>query len=200
MSDCGCEFEASNQAEIKMLWVLLLVNGAMFLVEGSIGLLAQSAGLLADSLDMLADASVYGISLWAVGKANSAKATAATWSGIAQIALGLGVAIEVLRRFFLGSEPISLLMISIGSLALIANIFCLVLLSKHRKGEVHLRASWIFSKNDVIANTGVILSGILVMVLNNRIPDLVIGAIITVVVIRGGINILAEARREKSLS
>ncbi len=55
-----------------------------------------------------------------------------------------------------------------------------------------MRASWIFSKNDVIANTGVIVAGLLVMVLNNRIPDLVVGLIVAMVVVRGGIQILGR--------
>ena len=42
------------------------------------------------------------------------------------------------------------------------NAYCLKLISKERDGEVHMRASYIFSKNDVIANSGVILASILI--------------------------------------
>ena len=34
----------------------------------------------------------------------------------------------------------------------------MALISRHRKGGLHMRASWIFSTNDVIANLGVILA------------------------------------------
>ena len=85
-------------------------------------------------------------------------------------------------------------MLGIGALALSANIVCLALLAKHRDGEVHMRASWIFSANDVIANLGVILSGILVAITSSRVPDLVIGLLIAAVVVRGGLTILREAR------
>ena len=61
-----------------------------------------------------------------------------------------------------------------------------------------MRASWIFSANDVIANLGVILSGALVLLLDSRLPDLVIGTVIAAVVIRGGIQILREARQESA--
>src|SRR5690606_40948832 len=83
-------------------------------------------------------------------------------------------------------------------LALIANVACLMLISKHRDGGVHMRASWIFSTNDVIANVGVICSGALVWLLGSRYPDLVIGAIISAVVVRGGIKILKDAKATKS--
>ena len=65
--------------------------------------------------------------------------------------------------------------IFVGVIALIANVICLSLISKHREGEVHMRASWIFSKNDVIANVGLILSGWLVYETGVRWPDLIVG-------------------------
>jgi Co/Zn/Cd efflux system component len=88
-------------------------------------------------------------------------------------------------------------MISFSVLALIANVICLALISKHREGEIHMRASWIFSKNDVIANTGVIVAGVLVHVMDSRIPDLLIGSLIVLVVLRGGFTIIRDAKNEK---
>jgi Co/Zn/Cd efflux system component len=168
----------------------------MFAVEISIGILADSMGLIADSLDMLADAAVYGIGLYAVGRSNALKLTAATISGYFQIILGIGILTEIVRRFVFGSDPEPLLMISISILALIANIVCLAFISKHRDGEIHMRASWIFSRNDVIANAGVIVAGALVYLLHSGWPDLLIGILIVLVVIKGGISIIAEARNQ----
>lgn len=175
---------------------LLAINAFMFLVEATTGWIAESTGLLADSLDMLADAGVYGLSLIAVGMGARRQAKVATFSGILQITLGASVLLEVLRRFLFGSNPFSLLMIGVGIAALMANIYCLTLLSRHRGSGVHMRASWIFSTNDVIANSGVIVSGGLVWVFGSRFPDLVVGGIISAVIVRGGIKILNEARRE----
>jgi Co/Zn/Cd efflux system component len=146
---------------------------------------------------MLADATVYAIGIYAVGRAASVKINAASISGIFQIVLALGVAAEIARRLIWGSEPEPLFMIGISFVALIANVVCLALISKHRDGEVHMRASWIFSKNDVIANSGVILAGILVHVLDSRFPDLVIGTVIVLIVLRGGFTIISDARYER---
>ena len=196
MSDCGCGSEQADELERSTLIMLLLINGLMFLAEFILGWWAQSAGLIADSLDMLADATVYAISLYAVGKALSLKIRAAQVSGVLQIVLGLGVLLEVLRRVLYGSEPQSTLIMLVGGVALFANIVCLALISKHRGGGVHMRASWIFSTNDVIANVGVIVSGGLVALIGNRYPDLIIGTLISLLVIRGGISILKDAKRE----
>lgn len=197
MSSCDCSVEINSSKQKRLLWILLAINGVMFVVEIGIGILAESMGLIADSLDMLADAAVYGIGLYAVGRSHSIKITAATISGFFQVVLGIGILTEIVRRFIFGSEPEPLLMIGIGLLALIANVVCLALISKHRDGEIHMRASWIFSKNDVIANTGVIVAGVLVHLMDSRIPDLLIGSLIVLVVLRGGFAIIRDATNEK---
>lgn len=196
MSGCGCEFEIKDKTQARVLKQLLLINGLMFFIEISLGIVAESTALIADSLDMLADAAVYGIGLYAVGRSQLAKIHAAKVSGILQILLGLVVIVDVSRRLIQGSEPESMLMVVVGMLALIANLVCLKLLSKHRDGEVHMRASWIFSKNDVIANIGIILSGGVVYWTGAAIADLLIGLVIALIVIRGGVEILREAESE----
>ena len=197
MSECESELQEAAELERRTLWILLAVNGIMFVVEAIAGALGESTGLLADSFDMLADASVYGIALYAVGRSRRLQGDAATASGAIQVMLGIGVLMDVLRRFFYGSEPLGLLMLAVGAMALFANVVCLTLIAKHRAGGIHMRASWIFSTNDVIANLGVILSGALVYYLGTNLPDLIIGVIISVLVLRGGLQILREAKEAR---
>ena len=194
MSGCDCAEDAVG-LEQQTLMALLTINGVMFVAEVIVGWIAESTALLADSLDMLADATVYGIALYAASRSGGTQRTAARVSGVLQIALGLGVLVEVIRRAVFGSEPTSHLMIGAGTVALAANLVCLRLIAKHRDGGAHMRASWIFSKNDVIANTGVIVAGLLVMVSGSRVPDLVVGSIVVMVVVRGGVQILADSMR-----
>jgi cation diffusion facilitator family transporter len=195
---CDCELEAKDGEQKSVLITLLLINAGMFVVEVVFGVLAQSTALIADALDMLADATVYGISLYAVGRSIRHKVSAARISGVFQIVLGLGVFLEVLRRFVSGSSPEPQFMIGIGVLALIANSVCLALIARHRDGEIHMRASWIFSRNDVIANLGVITAGVLVAATGSDVPDLFIGAIISAVVVVGGFRIWREAGAEQN--
>ncbi|AFZ10620.1 cation efflux protein (plasmid) [Oscillatoria nigro-viridis PCC 7112] len=197
MSDCGCHMEAKNAAERKTLRILLLINGTMFVVGIVAGVLADSTALVADSLDMFADASVYTMSLYAVGKSAHHKNRAATLSGIFQITLAVMVVVDVIRRFVWGSSPESGWMMAMAFLALIANSYGLYLLSKHRKGEVHMRASWIFTQNDVIANFSVIVAGFLVTLFNSRFPDLIVGFGIASLVVWGGISIIRDAQRDR---
>lgn len=197
MSGCGCEVEIKDQSQRQVLYWLLGINATMFVIEMGIGLLADSTALIADSLDMLADAVVYGVALYAIGKSLLHKANAARISGFFQMALGVLIIIDIVRRSIYGSEPVSGLMMAMGAVALVANVICLVIIRKQRNEEVHMRASWIFSANDVIANLGVIFAGVMVFWLDSRWPDLVIGVIVSCVVLRGAKMILEDAGNER---
>ena len=197
MSRCDCHVEIENREQRRILVLLLTINATMFVTEITVGIMGQSIGLISDAVDMLADALIYGVGLYAVGKATLIKVRSAYFSGVFQILLALGVLSDVLRRYLFGSEPESMLMMVFGLLALVANVWCLMLIAKHRHGEIHMRASWIFSKNDVIANLGVILSGFLVYWFGSNVPDLLIGFMIALVVIQGGVTIIKDAKKEK---
>lgn len=179
-----------DAAEAKTLKLLLAINGGMFVFEMLVGLFAQSTGLIADSLDMFADAAVYGLALYAVGRAASMKLKAAHLAGWLQVILALGALAEVARRAVFGSEPQSTLMMAIGMGALVANVTCLVLIAKKRDRGAHMTASYIFSANDVIANLGVVAAGALVAWTGSALPDLVIGTVIGLVVLNGARRIL----------
>ena len=182
--------EGDDRLERRTLSILLVINATMFVAEQVAGWIASSAGLLADSLDMLADALVYGIALYAVGRSRDLKRRAGHISGWLQLALAAGALTEVVRRFLYGSEPEPGYMMAVALVALAANVACLALISRHREGGIHMKASWIFSTNDVIANVGVIVAGALVAWTGSRIPDLAIGAVIAAVVASGAIRIL----------
>lgn len=181
----------SPAEEAAVLKALLAINGVMFLLELALGVVAQSMGLIADSLDMFADAAVYGLALYAVAHSARTQMQAARLAGVLQLLLAIGVLLEVGRRVWMGSDPVSGLMMGVAALALIANVSCLALLAKHRDGGVHMQASWIFSANDVLINLGVILAGALVYATASALPDLIIGAAVGLIVLNGARRILA---------
>lgn len=179
-----------DAAEARVLWILLGLNAMMFVVEIIAGWWAGSAGLISDAADMFADAAVYGVALYAVGKDTRHKLSAAKLSGILQLVLAVGALAETGRRIITGSSPEEFAMIGISLLALAANVACLVLISRHREGGVHMRASYIFSANDVLANLGVIIAGVLVGWTASPLPDWIVGFAISCMVLIGAIRIL----------
>ena len=200
MSDCGSHHEAKSAQERRILTIALVLNAAMAVIGGVAGWMGQSTGLLADALDMLSDATAYAIGLVAIGRGARFKANAAWLSGSVLLVLGLGLLLEVGRRVFQGAEPLSGWMIGTACLSLVVNLTVLRLLAPLKSGEVHLRATWIFTRADVVANVGVIVAGILVLVLASPYPDYVIGTLIGLYVIKEALEILSDARNARSES
>ena len=187
--------EGSHSEERRVLWQVLTINFFFFILEIFTGFIAGSMGLVADSLDMLADSIVYGLSLFAVGGTVSRKKGIAGAAGYFQLALAVLGFIEVIRRF-IGREgtPDFHIMITISFLALVGNSMCLYLLQKSKSREAHMQASMIFTSTDVIVNLGVIVAGVLVYVTSSKLPDLTIGTIIFLLVVRGAYRILQLAK------
>lgn len=201
MSDCGCQAETVDTAEERRtIGIALALNATMFVVGTIAALVADSTGLLADALDMLADSSAYAIALLAIGRSTAFKRRSAQVSGTLLAILGLGVVVESIRRAVVGAAPEGLIIVGVATVSLLVNAAVLRLLAPYRDGEVHLRASWIFTRADVVANLGVIAAGLLVLATGTRWPDLVIGVAVGCYVIREAVEILGDARRQGDAS
>ena len=115
-------------------------------------------------------------------------------SGGVLLTLGIGVLLDCVRRGIVGSVPESRVMMGIASISLLVNATVLCLVGKYRDQGVHLRAVWIFTRVDVIANLAVILSGLAILLTGFRLVDLIVGAAIGLYVIKEGLEIVGEAR------
>jgi Co/Zn/Cd efflux system component len=180
----------SGADEARTLRMVLAINAAMFVAEFAGAFLADSSALLADSLDMFADAAVYGIALFGVHRARATQFKAARISGVLQLLLACGALGEVVRRVVSGSDPEAPIMVAVALAALAANVTTMWLLARHRHGGAHMKASWIFTTNDVIANMGVIVAAVLVRVFDSQLPDLAVATVIALLVLAGAIRIL----------
>ena len=198
MSDCGCGPTATDtHDQRRVLWIALALNATMFVVEVTAGWLVHSTALAADGLDMLADASAYAVALIAVGRSPRFKANSAMTSGLLLLLLGIGVLVEIVLRLMSGETPHGVWMIIVASVALIVNATVLRLLSGQRQ-EVHIKATQIFTRVDVIANAATILSGIAILVTGLRYFDLVVGAAIGLYVVKEALEIIGRARDAKA--
>ena len=189
-----CQSAVRDQGQRTTLTVALVLNATMFVVGITAGWLAQSSGLLADALDMLADALAYALALLAFHRSARFKARAAVLSGCVLLALGIGVLVDAARRALGAEVPFGGAMMAVASVAFVVNSFVLMRLSQARSGEVHLRAAWLFTRADILANVGVIISGAIVTATHVRWPDLLIGAAIGIFVIHEAAEILRSAR------
>lgn len=155
---------------------------------------AQSTGLLADALDMLADASGYVMAWIAIGRSVRAQRRAARWNAAMLMLLGITVIGEVAERWIRGSEPQALLIMVFAVLSLAVNAGVLAMLSSYRRSvKVHLRATWIDTRADVLVNLAVLLSGAAIALTGYRQIDLLVGLGISLYVIKEGLEIWRES-------
>ena len=193
--DKGHELErmALHKDIRRVLVIVMMLNAMMFVLEFCAGLVARSASLMADSVDMLGDALVYAISLYALEKSLRWRAGSALLKGGFILALGLGVLVEIVVKIFWGVPPASGLMLVFGAMALAANLSCLALLWPYRRHDVNLASTFECSRNDVVANLGVLAAALLVSATGSAWPDIVVAAAIAFMFLRSSLRVLADA-------
>ena len=199
MSDCcaskGSDLErlARQADQRRVLIVVLVLNAVMFVAEFTTGLLVGSAALLADSGDMLGDASVYGLSLYALTRSDRWKAGAAVIKGVFILALGLGVVAEIVIKLRTGVPPATTPMLVLGTLALAVNLYCLKLMWRFRTLDVNMSSTVECSRNDALANVGVLLAAAAVALTGSFWPDIIVASIIAAMFLRSAVRMVAEA-------
>ncbi|MBW0171051.1 MAG: cation transporter [Hydrogenophaga sp.] len=192
--------DSSNEADRKILQSVLLINLSQSAAGIGLGIWAASTALIGAGLDNLGDASVYALSLYAVGRAAMVKVRAAQLSGFLLIGLAALLLLEALRRFTGGEEPVGAAMMAMAALNAALNLVCLRLLRRHRGEDVNFKASAIFTSNDSIVNGAIVLSGALVMTFGSNIPDLLLGIVVATIAANGGREILRAASETRKAS
>lgn len=200
MSGCceakACELDDLRTKQSRTLWIVLVINSAMFVLELVVGLIAGSVALQADSLDMLGDALVYGFSLYVVARSIRWRAVAALLKGGVMAVFGLAVFGQSIYKMLYGAVPEADLIGIMGGIALAANGFCLYLLTRHRADDVNMRSTWLCSRNDIIANCSVLAAAGLVALTGTLWPDIAVGLIITALFLKTSYTVVCEAIAE----
>jgi Co/Zn/Cd efflux system component len=198
MQSC-CAVHPVEERQRRVLRVVLWINLAMFALEFAAGLAAHSTALLADSVDMLGDAIVYGFSLYVIGKGAVWQARGALLKGSIMAAFAVGIAIEVATKLARGVTPAPEMMSVVGLIALAANGFVLALLWRARSDDLNMHSAWICSRNDVIANAGVLLAALGVATTETAWPDVVVGGAIATLFATSAVSVLRAAVRQPPL-
>jgi Co/Zn/Cd efflux system component len=195
MEQC-CEVRPIHEGQRRMLRLVLWINLTMFVVEFVAGLAAHSTALLADSVDMLGDAIVYGFSLYVIGRGAVWQARGALLKGSIMAAFAAGIAVEVALKLARGVTPASDIMSVVGVVALAANVSVLAFLWRHRSDDLNMRSAWLCSRNDVIANTGVLVAAAGVAITRTPWPDIAVGVGIAALFAMSAVSVLRGAVRQ----
>lgn len=197
MKNC-CENKSSDllllqDKQGKVLKIVLIINSAMFFIEFTMGWIANSTSLLGDSLDMLGDALMYALTLFVLDRSLKSKTRVAFFKGFVLAAFGLGVMMEAISKIFSKTLPSAPTMGWIGGLALVANMVCLLLLLRHKNDDLNMKSVFICSRNDIIANVGVLLAAFFVSFFNSKWPDIIVGGVIAFLFLSSAFTILKES-------
>lgn len=202
MADCcedkSCEITSLVTKHRKILIAVLIINALMFLVEGIAGAIAHSTSLLADALDMFGDALVYGLSIYVITKDSKKQAQASLVKGVFMLFFAVVVIGEAFYKICNPIVPDSNTLGITGSIALAANLICFFLLFSHREENLNMSSTWLCSRNDMIANVGVLFAALLTYLLASRWPDIIVGVLIAGLFLKTAIHVISEARKEIS--
>lgn len=195
--DSCCENKAGELAQLRasqsrVLYVVLAINAVMFCVEFTAGWIASSTALLGDSLDMFGDAAVYALTLFVLDKSRRARAGAALFKGGFMLLFGVVVIADAIRKLVLQEVPAADLMGIVGTLALLANGVCFSMLYSHRADDLNMRSTWLCSRNDLIANSSVILAAGMVAVTGTLWPDVIVGVAIALLFLQSAWQVIRE--------
>jgi cation diffusion facilitator family transporter len=192
MDGC-CEIHPVQARQRRVLRVVLWINLGMFLAELAAGIVAHSTALLADSADMLGDAIVYGFSLYVIARAPLWQHRAALLKGLIMAGFGIGIAAEVASKLVRGLTPEAGIMWAMALAALVANGSVLALLWRHRADDINMRSAWLCSRNDVIANGGVLLAALGVGWSGRAWPDILVGLAIGALFATSAAGVIRDA-------
>lgn len=198
--DCGCTGDSArahrDPAYRRALWIVVVLNLGFGLLEAAGGFLAHSQALKADSLDFIGDGSISLVGLVALGWTPRARAQVALAQGLFLGALGLGVIAMAIWRALHAVAPEAGLMGGIGVAALAINVSAALVLARFRDGDANVRAIWLFSRNDSLANVAVIVAAALVALLGSAWPDILVAGAIALLFLHSSLSIIRDARLE----
>ena len=180
----------------RALWIALIINAGFFLAEIVAGAAAGSTSLQADALDFFGDAANYAISLGVAGMALPWRARAALAKGGTLIVFALWILASTAWHAIHPALPRAEIMGMVGIAALIANGGVALMLYRFRTGDANMRSLWICSRNDAVGNAAVLLAAMGVFGTATGWPDVIVGAIMGGMGLRGGWQIVSQARGE----
>jgi Co/Zn/Cd efflux system component len=180
----------------RALWIVVLLNASYGAVEIIGGFLAGSQSVKADALDFIGDGVISWLGLIAVGWGLAARARAALLQGGFLALLGAGVIAVTIYRVFVLNSPEAELMGVFGAIGLIVNVAAAAVLMPHRHGDANVRAIWLFSRNDALANIAVLIAAALVAWSRTPWPDLAVAVVIAGLFLHSAWSIIQDARRE----
>jgi cobalt-zinc-cadmium efflux system protein len=196
-----------NHVLIKNLFWAIVINLLLTVVQIVAGVLSGSLSLIADAIHNLSDASSLIIAYVAEkishkpadSKMNygygRAQIIGAFVNSLTLIFVGLYIIYEVVLRF-LDPKPIDgWMVIVVASIALIIDLLTAKLTHHGSKHNINMKAAFIHNLSDAMASVVVIISGVLVLLYDFYIFDLVASLLISAFILYQSIDLIKDCTK-----
>lgn len=195
---------SKHVSESKNLFISVWLNLTITLVQIVGGILSNSLALLSDALHNLGDGVALFIA-WIANKVSRKPSSlnktfgykrieilAALFNGLALVAISLFLFSEAWQRFKNPETIDSTLMLIVATIGLIANIVSVLLLKKHRKDNINIKAAYLHLLGDTLSSVAVIIGGLLMYFYELYWIDPLVTVIIGIYIIKESISIIME--------
>jgi Co/Zn/Cd efflux system component len=88
----------------------------------------------------------------------------------------------------------------VAFIALLLNLTCLLLLTKHRDQDINMSSVWECSRNDILNNVSIIVASILVWITNLGWADIAVGLILSLLLIKSSFKVLKTSYAQMKIS
>ena len=169
------------------------------------GIFSGSLSLISDALHNLSDTVALVISLFAVRLAKRknteaqtfgykrAEILAALFNACALVVVSVFLFKEAIARFYHPHPINSVLMLSVASIGLIANIVSVFLLKAHAHEDLNIRAAYVHLFSDFLSSIAVIIGAVAILISRAYWIDPALTILIGVYVLREGYKIIEES-------
>lgn len=202
----GHDHGTEQMSDTRLVWAVV-VNVALTVAQVIGGVASGSLALIADALHNLSDATALGIALFArkIGRRPAdklmtfgyarAEVVAALINLTSLLLIGFYLLVEAVNRFF-DPQPIAgWTVIIVAGIALVIDTVTAFLVYAGSKNSLNMKAACLHNVSDVLASVGVIVAGVLILLYDLTIADLVITVAIAAYVIWQGVSLMPQTVR-----
>lgn len=163
----------------RTVLLVAALNFLYFFVEFTFGRLYNSLALISDSIDFLEDASVNLLVVLALGWSVAKRKYVSYLLATLLLVPGIAFLWNTIAKLLNPVTPVGEGMTLVGLGALLINVFCALLIARHKSEEHGLvLAAYYSARNDAIGNVLIIISGLITLLTPSIWPDLLVGLLI----------------------
>jgi|TARA_R110000772_G_scaffold111239_2_gene215067 cobalt-zinc-cadmium efflux system protein len=202
----GHDHGSDNMSDGRLLFAVV-INVLLTIAQIIGGVLSGSLALIADALHNFSDAASLALALFArrIGRRPAdafmtfgyarGEVVAALINLTTLLIIGFYLLVEAINRFA-DPQPIEgWTVIIVAGIALVIDLVTAIMVYASSKESLNMKAAFLHNVSDALASVGVIVAGILILLYDLYIADLIITIAIAVYVIYQGITLLPKTVR-----